>query len=483
MTMNFNFDTSYTTLPSLFFHKTTPSHAPDAKIIAANNELASAIGIDLDASNQQQLADLFSGNKLPRNTTPFSQAYAGHQYGHFTMLGDGRALVWGEHITPKGKRVDIQFKGSGPTPYSRQGDGKAALGPMLREYLVSEAMHHLGVPTTRSLAVASTGETIQRQSRQTGAVLTRVASSHIRIGTFEFASIQIDKSALPKLLNYTIQRHYPELAQSDNKALALLGKVIDKQCHLIIEWMRVGFIHGVMNTDNMTISGETIDYGPCAFMDNYNPNTVYSAIDQMGRYAFQNQPKVALWNLARFAESLLPLIHSKESEAITLASNKIEYAAATMDRLWIEMMRRKLGLTSAHNNDHKLISQLLDWMHHNDADYTNTFMLLSRDEKPCKGIYDEKGFNDWYQNWQKRLKCDSSRAVESRTLMQKNNPVLIPRNHTVEKVLNIAETGDIKPFQHLHQTLRKPYTQMDSIKPFQKPPRANERIRHTFCGT
>ncbi len=483
MTINFNFDTSYTSLPAPFFCKTTPSPAPSAKIIAVNHELAASIGIDLNAINQQQLADLFSGNKLPSNATPFSQAYAGHQYGHFTMLGDGRALIWGEHITPSGDRIDIQFKGSGPTPYSRRGDGKAVLGPMLREYLISEAMHCLGIPTTRCLAVATTGEKILRESPQPGAILTRTASSHIRVGTFEFAA-RHHHHLTPLLLDYTIKRHYPECQQAENQALVLLKKVIRKQSELIVQWMRVGFIHGVMNTDNMTLSGETIDYGPCAFLDTYHAETVFSSIDRNGRYAYGNQARIAGWNLARLAESLLPLIHDNESEAIKLASQALNEYQHLHETQWLNMMRHKIGITDTDNaNDNALITELLRWMQAENADYTNTFNLLSADNQPHAGIYTQPAFKQWHHQWKKRIMQDNQTFQTAQALMRQTNPTIIPRNHLVEQALAAAYSGDLEPFNNLLRALRQPYATLTNQHPYRQPPKSSERVLQTFCGT
>ena len=310
----FTFEHTYTKLPEVFFTRHDPVPVATPKIVILNQELACSMGLDFSGLSENDKAILFAGNRLPDNAKPYAQAYAGHQFGHFTMLGDGRAIVWGEHITPDKKRLDVQFKGAGRTPYSRSGDGRAALGPMLREYIISEAMHALQIPTTRSLAVVQTGEPVMRQTPLPGAILTRVASSHIRVGTFEFAAAQNSQDLIQSLMDYTIERHYPNLIESDQKAIALLKAVILRQADLIIEWMRVGFIHGVMNTDNMTLSGETIDYGPCAFMDAYDPKTVFSSIDHRGRYAYANQPRITQWNIARLAEALLPLIDDDEKK-------------------------------------------------------------------------------------------------------------------------------------------------------------------------
>jgi len=384
----FQFQTTYTDLPDGFYTRLDPAPAPTPEMVILNDGLAASLGLDFSALTDQEKAALFAGNTLPEGAEPFAQAYAGHQFGHFTILGDGRAHVWGEHMTPDGQRLDIQFKGSGRTPYSRRGDGRAALGPMLREYIISEAMHALGIPTTRSLAVVTTGEDVLRETMLPGAILTRVAASHIRVGSLEFAAAQGDKDTVVALLNYTINRHDPDLKDAENKALAMLERVMERQSDLIVHWMRVGFIHGVMNTDNMTISGETIDYGPCAFMDAYDPNTVFSSIDQMGRYAYANQPVIAQWNIARLAEALLPLIDADIDRAVQKAEEAVNRFPALYKTKWLAMMRAKLGLFGAQDGDEKLISDLLDWMQHHHADWTNTFRDLSIGKKPAEQLYD-----------------------------------------------------------------------------------------------
>ena len=351
-------------------------HVPVPKNIVINDTLAEFLGLDLSSIEDNALAKLFSGNILPEQSTPFSQAYAGHQFGHFTILGDGRAHMLGEHISPNGNRYDIQFKGSGRTPYSRGGDGKAVLAPMLREYIISEAMHYLGIPSTRSLAVVGTGESVRRETNLPGAILTRVASSHIRIGTFEFAAATGNIDLSEKLLIYTIERHYPEIKNHENKALSLLRVLAEKQTDLIVQWMRVGFIHGVMNTDNITLSGETIDYGPCAFMDYYNLETVFSSIDHSGRYAYGNQAKTMQWNLARFAEALLPLISDDINQAVTMAEEIINKFPIDYEKKWLVMMGSKLGINNIRKEDKILIDNLLDWMTTKKTDYTNTFIDL-----------------------------------------------------------------------------------------------------------
>ncbi len=376
MTIGWHFDNSYSKLSKTFKEdiKPTPVHEPELVIL--NEELAKNLNLNFSGIDKKKLAEIFSGNSLPDGTNSIAQAYAGHQFGHFTMLGDGRAVLLGEHLVNKNQRFDIQFKGSGRTSFSRGGDGRAALGPMLREYIISEAINALNIPTTRSLAVVKTGEKVVRENLLNGAILTRVASSHIRVGTFQYIAATQNLEDLNTLVNYTITRHYPEIQSSKNKALDLLSIVMEKQCQLVINWMRVGFIHGVMNTDNMAISGETIDYGPCAFMDQYDPKTVFSSIDKFGRYAFSNQPPITKWNLARFAECLIPLIDKDENTAIKIATELIDNFQIIYEQKWLNMMRDKLGLFGEDKNDQTLINKLLNWMKNNNADYTNTFCHL-----------------------------------------------------------------------------------------------------------
>lgn len=479
----FSFDTTYTNLPKQFFTKLSTDTVGAPDIVVINNELSVSLGLDFSKFNDKELGNLFSGNQLPEGSTPFSQAYAGHQFGYFALLGDGRAHVLGEHITPSGRRVDIQFKGSGRTPYSRSGDGKAALGPMLREYIISEAMHYLGIPTTRSLAVVTTGEPVLRETILSGAILTRVASSHIRVGTFEYAANQLDKKAVESLINYTVQRHYPELENSKNLAISLMQAVMEKQAELIVNWMRVGFIHGVMNTDNMTLCGETIDYGPCAFMDTYDPNTVFSSIDHMGRYSYANQIKVAQWNLARFAETLIEFFDNDLDIATKKAEEMITYFADTCNRKWMMMMYAKLGLFGSFPGDDQLVYDLLEWMHNNKVDYTNTFLDLSNFEKPTGTEYQDKKFEEWYACWQNRLKKNSKPFKSSICLMKSVNPVIIPRNHIVEQTLDAAYSSDFKPLLDLLSIIKKPYSKNSVDSSYQKPPEPSNSTYQTFCGT
>ena len=479
----FQLERTYSKLPGVFFSKLSPTPVSNPEILLFNQKLAEEIGLDLSVLSEQEQTQLLSGNLVPKGIEPFAQAYAGHQFGNFTMLGDGRALMLGEHLTPSGQRLDLQFKGSGKTPYSRGGDGRAALGPMLREYLISEAMHALGIPTTRSLAVVATGESVYRKSELPGAILTRTAGSHIRVGTFEFASLHEDKAMTQALLDYLIDRHFPEIREEENKALSVLRAAIDQQIDLIIHWMRVGFIHGVMNTDNMALSGETIDYGPCAFMDVFSPDTVFSSIDHRGRYAFANQPYVAQWNLARLAESLLPLIHDERQDAIAGAEESLNAFKPAYKDKWLAMMGTKLGLAEADKQDELLVTDLLDWMHSNSADYTNTFRDLGRQVLPENQLYQSETFETWHRRWQERLGGEGRSLDSSLSLMRSVNPVVIPRNHKVEEALQAGEEGNLNPFRNLLKALESPYEEADHLAPYQVPPKPSEKVHQTFCGT
>ena len=479
----FQLERTYSKLPGLFFSKLSPTPVSSPEILLFNQKLAEEIGFDLSVLSEEERTQLLSGNLVPKGIEPFAQAYAGHQFGNFTMLGDGRALMLGEHLTPSGQRLDLQFKGSGRTPYSRGGDGRAALGPMLREYLISEAMHALGIPTTRSLAVVATGESVYRESELPGAILTRTAGSHIRVGTFEFASLHEDKAMTQALLDYLIDRHFPEIREEENKALSVLRAAIDQQIDLITHWMRVGFIHGVMNTDNMALSGETIDYGPCAFMDVFSPDTVFSSIDHRGRYAFANQPYVAQWNLARLAESLLPLIHDERQDAIAGAEESLNAFEPAYKDKWLAMMGTKLGLAEADKQDERLVTDLLDWMHSNGADYTNTFRDLGRQVLPENQLYQSETFETWHRRWQERLGGEGRSLDSSLSLMRSVNPVVIPRNHKVEEALQAGEEGNLNPFRNLLKALESPYEEADHLAPYQVPPKPSEKVHQTFCGT
>jgi uncharacterized protein YdiU (UPF0061 family) len=481
MTIGWHFDNTYLKLSKTFREEIKPTPVHDPNLVILNEALAKDLNLDFSKIDNTELSKLFSGNVLPNDTNTIAQAYAGHQFGHFTMLGDGRAVLLGEHLVNNTKRFDIQFKGSGRTSFSRSGDGRAVLGPMLREYIISEAIHALNIPTTRSLAVVSTGEKVVRENLLPGAILTRVASSHIRVGTFQYIAAKQNIDDLTTLVDYTIERHYPEIQSSNNKALDLLNLVMEKQCQLVINWMRVGFIHGVMNTDNMTLSGETIDYGPCAFMDHYDPKTVFSSIDKFGRYSFSNQPPITKWNLARLAECLIPLIDKDEDQAIKIASEIIDNFQNIYETKWLNMMRDKLGLFGEDKDDLELINNLLNWMQSNQADYTNTFCYLMNISSIQDQIYKDKDFIDWSKNWEKRILINGGSKENSLELMKKNNPIVIPRNHKVEEALEAANDNNLKPMNDLLSILKKPYTKQINIEKFQTP--SNNQNYQTFCGT
>ena len=483
MTIGWHFDNTYSKLSKTFREEIKPVPVHDPKLIILNKKLAEDLDLDFSKIDNRNLAKLFSGNNLPEDTKTIAQAYAGHQFGHFTMLGDGRAVLLGEHLVNKNERFDIQFKGSGRTSFSRSGDGRAVLGPMLREYIISEAMHALNIPTTRSLAVVSTGEKVMRENLLPGAILTRVASSHIRVGTFQYIAAKQNLDELNILIDYTINRHYPEIRSSKNKSLDLLNLVMQKQCSLVVDWMRVGFIHGVMNTDNMAISGETIDYGPCAFMDTYDPKTVFSSIDKFGRYAFSNQPPITKWNLARFAECLIPLIHKDENEAIKVASEIIDNFQNIYEEKWLNMMRDKLGLFGKDHNDKKLIDDLLSWMEINNVDYTNTFCNLMNVNIEDKKVYEDQKFINWVKIWEKRISINNNLKEKSLDLMRNTNPTVIPRNHKVEEALLSANNGDMKDVINLLEILKNPYNSEINNKDYQKSAPASGKRYQTFCGT
>ncbi len=480
--VGWRFNNTYTRLPEVFFAPATPARFQAPQVAVLNHRLADDLGLDLRTLPSEAAAALLSGQDLPAGSQPIAQAYAGHQFGHFTMLGDGRAMLLGEHRTPDGRLVDIQFKGSGRTPFSRGGDGKAALGPMLREYVISEAMAALGIPTTRSLAVVTTGEPVYRAGILKGAVLTRVAASHIRVGTFEYAAALQDESSLRALADYAIARHDPDLVDAPRKYLEFLRAVADRQASLIARWQHVGFIHGVMNTDNMAISGETIDYGPCAFMNVYRAGTVFSSIDRAGRYAYGNQPGIAQWNLARFAEALLPLIDPDPEKAVAAATEALEDFAAMFERDWLAGMRLKLGLATPADGDRELVQSLLDWMEKFRADFTNTFRDLSAEDVPAGDAYPEPEFQSWYARWQARLDREGQPRAEAVNRMQAVNPAVIPRNHRVEEVLAAAEEGgDFTPLHDLLAVLSSPYD-AGAAEKYREPP-ADECGYRTFCGT
>ena len=480
--LNWNFDNSYSRLPDSFKETIDPVKVKKPELVLFNKDLAKNIDLDFSNIKNEELSSLFSGNLLPKNSNSIAQAYAGHQFGHFTMLGDGRAVLIGEHLSKNKKRYDIQFKGSGKTSFSRNGDGRAALGPMLREYIISESMHHLNIPTTRSLAVVKTGESVMRDAELIGAILTRVASSHIRVGTFQYIAARKNEDELKMLLEHVIKRHYPNIDKAKNKSIEILKIVLEKQVDLVVHWMRVGFIHGVMNTDNMSISGETIDYGPCAFMDVYDPKTVFSSIDRTGRYAYCNQPVITKWNLARFAECLIPLIDKDQNNAIKIATEIINSFEKKYEEKWLNMMRNKLGLSGVDEKDKYLILDLLTWMHQEKVDYTNTFCYLMGEKIEMKKYYEDKRFLNWMERWKNRLKLNNNSPEKYLQLMRGVNPLVIPRNHKVEEVLDSANQNDFQPLTKLIEILSKPYLQNQKIIEYQLPSNQKEKYQ-TFCGT
>lgn len=479
-----NFDNSYAQLPKSFFASLNLNPVSSPKLIIFNDPLATSLGLNVQELQSENGVEVLAGNRIPEGAFPLAQAYAGHQFGHFTRLGDGRALLLGEQITPLGERFDIQLKGSGKTPYSRRGDGRAALGPMLREYIISEAMHGLGIPTTRSLAVVTTGELVIRETDLPGAVLTRVADSHLRVGTFQYVSKWGTEEELRVLADYTLQRHFPEVEAGENRYLLLLQEVIKRQALLIAKWQLVGFIHGVMNTDNMAISGETIDYGPCAFMDAYDPATVFSSIDIQGRYAYGNQPYIAGWNLARFAETLLPLLHVNHEQAVKLAQDAISDFTELYHSNWLAGMRAKLGISNEEIQDESLIEDLLSMMQKYRADYTNTFRALTFDTMEDTVLFGTPEFTQWHELWQARLSRQQGSKASAHQLMQNSNPALIPRNHRVEDALESAvNQGDYSVMERLLVALSNPYAHSSEQAEYSKLPPLSTGPYRTFCGT
>ena len=470
---------SYTQISDKLFSELKPDVVNNPSTVIINHKLAKKLGLNLNEISEKDLSNLFSGNQLPHGAKPFAQAYAGHQFGQFTILGDGRAHIVGEQVTPDGEIFDIQYKGSGRTPYSRGGDGKAALGPMLREYLISEAMYYLGIPTTRSLAVVETGEKVYREVPLKGSILTRVASSHIRIGTFQFLAAHKDYEGMKSLLDFSIKRHFSNLKFSENLAIEFIKAVMQKQINLIVEWMRVGFIHGVMNTDNSTISGETIDYGPCAFMDHYDANTVFSSIDTQGRYSFANQPSIIQWNLVRLAECLLPLIDKDEKRSIEIAQNLINTFSSLFKDKWLQMMKKKLGIKDQSEDDEELINNLIKWMQQKKPDFTNTFCNLMNYDHADDEEFEDDEFNNWKREWKKRV--ESKKYLD---VMISCNPTLIPRNYLVEEALSEAETdGKFDKFNELNEIISSPYQlKKVNIKYLETPSKTNIPYK-TFCGT
>lgn len=479
-----NFDNSYARLPELFHARLNPTPVRKPKMVIFNAQLAQCLGLNAEVLEGEDGAAIFSGNRVPHGAQPIAMAYAGHQFGYFTMLGDGRAILLGEQITPRGERFDIQLKGSGRTPFSRDGDGRAALGPMLREYIISESMNALGIPTTRSLAVVTTGEEVFRETALPGAILTRIAASHIRVGTFEYTVARGSRDAVKTLAHYTMNRHYPELLSAENPYLALLGAVTDRQASLVVEWQNVGFVHGVMNTDNMALGGETIDYGPCAFMDAYDPATVFSSIDHHGRYSYGSQPGITGWNLARFAETLLPLIDENMKKAVALANETLGGFAGKIQSLRLSNMRTKLGLFHEDEQDSSLIESLLAYMHRNHADYTNTFRALAQETLPQEPFFIDASFLKWHENWTRRLTRQAESMDEARKLMKSRNPAVIPRNHLVEEALEAAVAHrDPSKIKRLLQVLSKPFDDLAPHLEHFAAPGPSDRAYRTFCGT
>ena len=478
----FSFDNSYSKLPDVLFTRANPKEFKSPSLVVFNRSLATLLGLDSDAIEAGNWA-CFSGREIPEAAYPIAQAYAGHQFGGFANLGDGRAILLGEHIASNQERFDIQLKGAGPTPYSRSGDGLAALGPMLREYLMSEAMYALGVPTTRSLAVMLTGEPVYRAEPLNGAVLTRVAASHLRVGTFQYAASIKQPSVLKALADYTISRHFPTLTKHPNPYISLLNAVIDAQAKLIAKWMQIGFIHGVMNTDNMSIFGETIDYGPCAFMNTYSPKTVYSSIDQQGRYAFGNQPMIGEWNLTRFAESMLTLLDENKAEAIRIAGECLDGYQHKFRDCWLTAMRKKLGIFNVEPSDLSLVEDLLMLMYKNQADYTNTFAYLLNPTQLNGQLLNDGAFKNWSVKWHDRLSRQAQTMQEVQNLMLSHNPLVIPRNHLVEQVLDYASQGNLEPLNEFLEVLSSPYTRPEDEKYMMAPDLNDDARYRTFCGT
>ena len=489
------FDNTYVRLGKTFYARLPPTPVSAPQLIRFNAPLARALGIEADSADEDSLAAVFSGNIVPTGAEPLAMVYAGHQFGGFNpQLGDGRAILLGEVVDSEGQRQDIHLKGSGPTPFSRNGDGRAALGPVLREYLLSEAMAALGVPTTRALAAVATGQAVLRERMLPGAVITRVARSFVRVGTFEYFASKGDQAAVRQLADYVIDRLYPDAAQADNPYQALLEQVVERQARLIAQWMSLGFIHGVMNTDNMSIAGETIDYGPCAFMDGFKHDQVYSSIDRQGRYAYANQPPIAQWNLVRFAETLLPLLNTEDDPKAAVASAEriLNGFVGLYQQHWLAAMRRKLGLTIEDDGDETLARDLLDLLDTARADFTLTFRQLSAldsqassaDEGLLQHFHPTLPMQDWLARWRQRLAQEPLDDAERQQRMHKINPLYIPRNHQVERVIRAAEDeGDSEPFHRLHEVLQQPFDEQPGAEDFALPPRPEERVEQTFCGT
>lgn len=481
---NLQFDNSYAKLPEHFYQKIAPVPVEAPTLIQLNESLAKDLQLTIKELKTDQGATFFSGNFIAPGSEPIALAYAGHQFGHFVpQLGDGRAVLLGEVLDKKGNHFDIQLKGSGQTQFSRQGDGRAPLGPVIREYIVSEAMHALGIKTTRSLAFVTTGEPVFRETRLPGGIITRVASSHIRVGTFEYFAAGGDIESIKTLADYSISRHYPQCSEAENPYLALLEEVGNALARLVASWMCVGFIHGVMNTDNTSIAGETIDYGPCSFMDAYNPAQVFSSIDRYGRYAYINQPHIMQWNLARFAQTLLPLFDDDLEKAVQIAEEMIEKFYPQYESYWLDGMRKKIGLSKKEKDDAELVNDLLNLMHQEEADFTNTFRNLA-DENEKTGILDTEGGQEWKKKWKQRLDKENKSSKEISKLMNQANPAFIPRNHQIEKVIASAvEENDYSLLSEVLTVLEKPYDDQPKFEQYSLPPKPEEKVTATFCGT
>ena len=492
MTLQFPFEHTYAALPANFFARVAPTPVASPRLIKLNRELAVQLGLDPEQLSTPEGAEILSGKRLPDGAEPIAMAYAGHQFGHFVpQLGDGRAILLGEVIDRDGVRRDIQLKGSGPTPFSRRGDGRAALGPVLREYIVSEAMFKLGIPTTRSLAAVISGESVIRETVLPGAVLTRVAASHIRVGTFQFFAARGDTDGVRRLADHVIARHYPDLGRAERPYHALLDAVVARQADLVARWLLGGFLHGVMNTDNTSISGETIDYGPCAFMDEYNPAKVFSSIDEMGRYAYGNQPRIALWNLTRLAECLLPLFSDDQDKAVEQAQFALGEFAEKFAAAYQAGLRAKIGLFTKADGDEALAQDLLDAMSKNQADFTLTFRRLgdaalgAASDESVRGLFiDPTMFDQWAARWRQRTSQEPQAPAERREAMHRVNPAFIPRNHRVEAVIQAAMNDDnYAPFEELVTVLSKPFEEQPAFAAYAEPPAIEQRITRTFCGT
>ena len=490
--MKIAFDNTYARLPDRFHARVSPTRVRDPRLVKVNRALAETLGLDASLLASPEGAQVLAGNTLPEGSAPIALAYAGHQFGNFVrQLGDGRAILLGEVVGKDGKRRDIQLKGAGRTPFSRGGDGRAALGPVLREYIVSEAMAALGVPTTRALAAVTTGERVVREEMLPGAVLTRVAASHIRVGTFQFFAARDDREALATLASYALSRHYPEAMGSGNDALALLDRVMAAQAALVARWLGVGFVHGVMNTDNTSISGETIDYGPCAFLDEYDPEKKFSSIDRGGRYAFANQPRIAQWNMARLAEALLPLLADDEEAAVRLATERVQGFTALFEAAHARVARAKLGLVREEEGDVALAADLLERLAASSVDYTVFYRRLCASaadpaaDAQVASLFENPGaFHDWAEAWRRRLAREDLAPEARASAMRLVNPAFIPRNHRIEASIQAAVLrNDFEPFEALVRVLERPYEEQPELAYLSEPPQLDERVQSTFCGT